>query len=74
MRFNACLVLLNDIEHIVKNTTNTWKNVYLLHKPSDFVVSVSDKEGDDDEKTEDGEDDMEEVTHFDTVDDKEEQG
>lgn len=74
MRFNTCLVLLNDIEHIVRNATNSWKNIYLLHKLSDFVVSVSDKEEDDDEQKEDKEDDVEEVTHFDNVDDEEEQG
>ena len=68
---NTCLVLLNDIEHIVKNATNTWKNVYPLHKLSDFLVSVSDKEEDDDEKKEDEEDDVEKITHFDNVDDEE---
>ena len=44
LRFNTCLVLLNDIEHIEKNATNTWKNIYHLHKLSDFLVHVSDKE------------------------------
>ena len=74
LRFNTCLILLNDIEHVVRNATNTWKNIYLLHKPSDFVVSVSEKDGDDDEQKEDEEIDDEEVTHFDNVDDEEEQG
>ena len=73
LRFNTCLVLLNDIEHNVRNATNTWKNVYLLHKLSNFVVSVSDKEEDDDEQEKDEKDDVEEVTHFDNVDDEEEQ-
>ena len=40
LRFNICLVLLKEIEHVLKNATNTWKNVYLLHKLSDFVISV----------------------------------
>ena len=48
LRFNTCLILMNDIEHVVRNATNTWKNIYLLHKLSDFVVHISDKE--DDEK------------------------
>ena len=71
LRFNTCLILLNDIEHIVKNATNTWKIIYVLHKVSDFVVSISDK--DDDEKEKDEEIDDEEVTHFDKIDDEEEE-
>ena len=71
-RFNTCLVLLNDIEDVVRNAKNTWNNVYLLHKPSDFVVSVSDKEEDDDEQKKDEENNDEEVTHFDNFDDEEE--
>ena len=27
LRFNTYLVLFNDIEHIVNNSTNTWKNI-----------------------------------------------
>ena len=74
MIFNTRLVLLNDIEHVVKNATNTWNNIYLLHKLSDFVVSVSDKDDDDDQEEKDKEKDDEEVTHFDNIDDEEEQG
>ena len=58
LRFNTCLVLLNDIEHIVRNATNNWKKIYLLHKLSDFVVSFSDKEDDDDEPNKDEEIDV----------------
>ena len=53
VRLNTYLVLVKEIGHIVKNATNTWKNIYLLHKPSDFVVSVSDKDEDDDEQEKD---------------------
>ena len=69
-RFNTYLVLFKDIEHVMKNTTNTWKNIYLLHKLRNFVVSVSDKDDDDDKE----EKDEEEVTHFDNIKDEEEQG
>ena len=51
LKFNTCLVLMKDIEHVVKNTTNTWKNVYLLHKLSDFIVSISDKDDEDNQET-----------------------
>ena len=68
LRFNTCLVLMKDIEHVVKNATNTWKNVYLLHKPINSFVSISDKDDDDKEEKYDVE-----VTHFDNIDDEEEQ-
>ena len=64
---------MKDIEHVLKNATNTWKNVYLLHKLSDFdfLVSISDKDDEDnEEKNEEGND--EEAIHFDTIDDEEE--
>lgn len=30
LKFNTCMILVNDIEHVVKTTTTTWKNVYKL--------------------------------------------
>ena len=52
-----------DIDHVVKKERNIWKNVYLLHKPSDFLVSISDKNDENNqEKDEEGND--EEITHF----------
>lgn len=47
VRFNTCLILLNEIEHVVKNATNTWKNVNLIHRMRNFVVSESDEDDDD---------------------------
>ena len=71
LRFNTCLILMKDVEHVVKNSTNTWKNVYLLHKSSDFPINISDKdEEDDQEKDEEGND--EEIIHFNNIDDEEE--
>ena len=71
LKFNTCMVLMNDIEHVVKNAKNTWKNVYLLHKLSDFPIKISDKDDEDDqEKHEKGND--EEKTHFDNIEDEEE--
>ena len=71
-RFNTSLILVKDIEHVVRNATNTWENIYLLHQPSDFVVSVSDTDDDDDQEEKDEEKDDEDVTHFDNIDDEEE--
>ena len=52
-----------DIEYVVKNATNTWKIVYCLDKPSEFIVEV--KDDDDDDKDEEGD---ERLTHFIIVD------
>ena len=71
LKFNTWLVLMKVIEHVVRNATNTWKNVYLLHKPSDFSFSICDKDDEDDqEKDEEGND--EETMHFDTTNDEDE--
>ena len=50
LRFNTCLVLMKEIEHVVKNATNTRKNVYLLHKLSDFSINIKDDDDDQEEK------------------------
>ena len=58
---------MKDIEHVVRNATNTWKNVYLLHKPSDFPFNLNDDDDNDDEQEKDEEGDGEESTHFVTI-------
>lgn len=71
LRFNTCLILIKDIEHVVKNATSMWKNVYHLHKKSDFPVEVKDDYSDDEE-----EETYIEPTHFDNEEveeDKEEE-
>ena len=50
LRLNTCLILLQDIKHVVKNATIMWKNVHLLHKQSDFPVEVKDDDSDDEEE------------------------
>ena len=40
LRFNTCLILMNNIEDVVTTTTKTWRNIYCLHKPSEFPVQV----------------------------------
>ena len=74
LRFNTCLVLLKEIQHVVKNATNTLKNVCLLHKTINFVISISDKDDDVNREEKHEEKYNEEVTHFDNIDDEDEQG
>ena len=35
---------MNNIEDVVNSATRTWKNIYCLHKPSDFPVQVEEEE------------------------------
>ena len=44
------MILIKDIEYVVKEATTTWKNIYRLHQPSDFVVQINDKHEDDEEE------------------------
>ncbi len=42
IRFHTCLILIKDIEHVVNDATNMWKNIYHLHKPSEDLVEIKD--------------------------------
>ena len=50
LRFNICLILLNNIEDVVTTTTKTWKKIYYLHKSSDFLVQVEENEEEEEEE------------------------
>ena len=54
LRFNTCIILMNNIEDVVTSANKTWKTIYYLHKSSDFPIQVEDKdeEEEDDEKEE----------------------
>ena len=56
IRFHTCLILVKDIDHVVKDATNMWKNIYHLHKPSENLVEINDDD-DDSDKDEDNEED-----------------
>ena len=56
IRFHTCLILIKDIEHVVKDSTNMWKNIYLLHKPSENLVEINDDDDDSDKDEDNGED------------------
>ena len=50
LKFNTCMILMKDIEYVVKAATTTWKKIYNLHQPSDFFVHINYKDDDDEEK------------------------
>lgn len=52
LKFNTCLVLMKDIEYVVKNATNAWRNVFHLHKLSEYPIEIKDDD-DDSDKDED---------------------
>ena len=35
---------MNNIEDVVNSKTRTWKNIYYMHKLSDFPMQVEEKE------------------------------
>ena len=51
IRFHTCLILIKDIEQVVIDATNMWKNIYHLHKPSkdDPVEIIDDDSSNNDE-------------------------
>ena len=59
---------MKDIEYVVRNATNTWKNIYLLHKLSDQTMEIKD---DDDDSDKDEEETYTKPTHFDNEEDEE---
>ena len=61
LRCHTCLILMKNIEDVVRNENNIWKNIYLLHKKSDFPVQVDDKD-DEEEKDEEKEEEIEKIT------------
>ncbi len=58
IRFHTCLILIKDIERIVKDAIEEWKGIYHLHNPSDHPSEIKDDEEDDndDEEVEEGND------------------
>ena len=52
LKFNTCLVLMKNVEHIVKNSIDVWKDVFHLPKPSEDPVEIKDDDSDKDEDNE----------------------
>ena len=47
IRFHTCLILIKEIEHVVRDAKNMWKNIYHLHKPSEDPVEIKDNDSND---------------------------
>ena len=52
LKFNTCLVLMKNVEHVVKNATDVWKDVFHLHKPTEDPMEIKDDDSDKDEDNE----------------------
>jgi hypothetical protein len=52
LKFNTCLILMRNVESIVKNPTNVWRDVYHLHKHIEDLVEIKDYDSDKDEDDE----------------------
>ena len=50
IRFHTCLILIKDIEHVVNDATNMWKNIYHLHEPSKDPVEIIDYDSNNDDE------------------------
>ena len=55
IKFHTCLILMKDIEHVVKDATNMWKNIDHLQKPNENPIQINDDDDDDSDKDEDNE-------------------
>ena len=55
LKFNTFLVIMKDIEYVVRNSTKTWRNMFHLHKMSEYLVEI--KDDDDSDKDDDNEED-----------------
>ena len=54
LKFYTCLILMKNVESVVKNGTDVWKDVYNLHKLAEDPVEIK---YDENEKEEDDKDD-----------------
>ena len=54
LKFNTYLILMKNVESVVKNATDVWRDVYHLNKLAENLVEIKDDESD---KEEDDEDD-----------------
>ena len=70
LKSNICMILLKDIEYVMKKNTITWRHIYQLHRHRDFVVHIDEKEGEyQEEEVEIKDDEIDDVN----LDDEEEE-
>ena len=59
LKLNTCFILMKNIELVVKNASDVWRDIYHLNKPSEETVEIKDGDSSDNE---DDEDDIPSVT------------
>ena len=70
LRFKKCLILIKNLELVVKGATTTWKNIYNLHELSTETIIIKDIEDDSDEQEEEA---ITKTIQLDSVDVEEEE-
>ena len=67
LKFNTCLVLMKDIEYVVNNATNIWRNVFHFQKLGEYPIEIK-VDDDDSDKYEDNDEDTTQFVTIDTID------
>ena len=49
LKLNTCFILMNNIESVIRQASDVWKDVYHLRQPSAQVVEIKDDDSSDDE-------------------------
>lgn len=52
LKFNTCRILMKNVESVVKNSIDVWKDVYHLLKPIEDALEIKDDDSDKDEEDE----------------------
>ena len=53
LKFNTCLILMKNIESVVKNATDVWIDVFHLNKPTDETIEIKDDDSDQEDEEDD---------------------
>ena len=53
LKLNTCFILMKNIELVVKNASNIWKDIYHLKNPFDKIVEIKDDDSSDNDDDED---------------------
>ena len=52
MKLNTCFILMKNIESVIRQASDVWKNVYHLNQPSTEVVEINDDDSSDNDEDE----------------------
>ena len=53
LKFNTCLILIKNIELVVKHATDIWRDVFHLNKPTDETIEIKDDDSDQEDEEDD---------------------